>query len=104
GRHAGFGGRADGRGDAGGGRRRLPGGAAQCQPEKRGGGDRRPDPRLATARAGAEALRPPALPGQPAGVLVLVTIDYEDTLPGAAHWSLLVRRGRLLRLIDREGG
>jgi urea carboxylase-associated protein 2 len=31
-------------------------------------------------------------------------VDYEDELPGAAHWSMIVRRGRLLRLIDIEGG
>jgi urea carboxylase-associated protein 2 len=31
-------------------------------------------------------------------------VDYEDVLPGAAHWSMIVRRGRLLRLIDIEGG
>ena len=31
-------------------------------------------------------------------------IDYEDVLPGAAHWSMVLRRGRLLRLIDVEGG
>jgi urea carboxylase-associated protein 2 len=30
--------------------------------------------------------------------------DYETELPGAAHWSMIVRRGRLLRLIDVEGG
>jgi urea carboxylase-associated protein 2 len=33
-----------------------------------------------------------------------VAVDYEDILPGAAHWSMVVRRGRLLRLIDIEGG
>jgi urea carboxylase-associated protein 2 len=31
-------------------------------------------------------------------------IDYEDVLPGATHWSMTIRRGRLLRLIDIEGG
>ncbi len=31
-------------------------------------------------------------------------IDYEDVLPGAAHWSMILRHGRLLRLIDIEGG
>ncbi len=31
-------------------------------------------------------------------------IMYEDTIPGGAHWSLLMRRGTTLRLIDKEGG
>ena len=31
-------------------------------------------------------------------------IDHEETLPGSAHTSLLIRRGRLLRLTDIEGG
>jgi urea carboxylase-associated protein 2 len=30
--------------------------------------------------------------------------EYETELPGAAHWSMIVRRGCLLRLIDIEGG
>ena len=29
---------------------------------------------------------------------------YEDEIPGAAHWSLLMRRGTVLRLIDKAGG
>jgi len=29
---------------------------------------------------------------------------YEDTIPGGAHWSLLMRRGTCLRLTDVEGG
>ena len=29
---------------------------------------------------------------------------YEDTLPGGTHWSMLVRKGTTLRLIDKEGG
>ena len=29
---------------------------------------------------------------------------YEDEIPGGAHWSLLMRRGTTLRLIDKEGG
>lgn len=29
---------------------------------------------------------------------------YKDTLPGGKHWSLLMRRGTLLRLTDVEGG
>ena len=29
---------------------------------------------------------------------------YEDEIAGGAHWSLLVRRGVTLRLIDKEGG
>jgi hypothetical protein len=29
---------------------------------------------------------------------------YEDTLPGGTHWSMLVRKGTTLRLIDNEGG
>ena len=31
-------------------------------------------------------------------------ILYEDTIPGGAHWSMLMRRGTSLRLIDSEGG
>lgn len=30
-------------------------------------------------------------------------IDHEETLPGSAHTSLLIRRGRLLHLTDIEG-
>lgn len=29
---------------------------------------------------------------------------YEGTLPGGHHWSLLIRRGKVLRLTDNEGG
>ncbi|MDX1692750.1 MAG: urea carboxylase-associated family protein [Ketobacteraceae bacterium] len=29
---------------------------------------------------------------------------YEDTLPGGCHWSLVMKRGHQLRLIDKEGG
>ena len=29
---------------------------------------------------------------------------YEDEIPGGCHWSLLIRRGTILRLIDSEGG
>ena len=29
---------------------------------------------------------------------------YRDTLPGGKHWSLVMRRGTTLRLIDVEGG
>jgi len=29
---------------------------------------------------------------------------YEDTIPGGAHWSLLIRRGTCLRLTDVDGG
>lgn len=29
---------------------------------------------------------------------------YQDTLPGGAHWSMLMRKGTTLRLIDQEGG
>ncbi|MGB5280134.1 MAG: DUF1989 domain-containing protein, partial [Arenicellales bacterium] len=29
---------------------------------------------------------------------------YEDTIPGGAHWSMLMRQGMILRLVDREGG
>lgn len=29
---------------------------------------------------------------------------YADEIPGGAHWSFLMRRGHVLRLIDREGG
>lgn len=31
-------------------------------------------------------------------------IDHEDMIPGGSHWSMLIRRGRLLRLVDIEGG
>ncbi|WP_289302651.1 DUF1989 domain-containing protein, partial [Methylophaga sp. UBA3996] len=31
-------------------------------------------------------------------------VIYEDTLPGGTHWSMLVRKGTTLRLIDKEGG
>ena len=29
---------------------------------------------------------------------------YEDEIPGGAHWSMLMRKGIVLRLIDKEGG
>ncbi|MEM8940925.1 MAG: urea amidolyase associated protein UAAP1 [Pseudomonadota bacterium] len=29
---------------------------------------------------------------------------YEDRIPGGAHWSLLMRRGTVLRVIDLRGG
>lgn len=31
-------------------------------------------------------------------------ILYQDTLPGGCHWSLQMRRGHVLRLIDTDGG
>jgi len=31
-------------------------------------------------------------------------ILYQDTIPGGAHWSMLMRRGTNLRLIDVSGG
>lgn len=31
-------------------------------------------------------------------------ILYQDTLPGGSHWSMTVRQGMTLRLIDDEGG
>ncbi len=31
-------------------------------------------------------------------------ILYEDTLPGGAHWSMLIRKGTSLKLIDQQGG
>lgn len=30
--------------------------------------------------------------------------QYEDTLPGGAHWSMIIKRGHQLRLVDVEGG
>jgi len=32
------------------------------------------------------------------------TVEYEDTLPGGRHWSMLVRRGVNLTLSDVQGG
>lgn len=29
---------------------------------------------------------------------------YQDTLPGGVHWSMLMRKGTTLRLIDQDGG
>ncbi len=29
---------------------------------------------------------------------------YKDTLPGGKHWSLTMRRGTVLKLVDVEGG
>lgn len=29
---------------------------------------------------------------------------YQDTLPGGAHWSMLIRKGITLRLVDEQGG
>jgi len=32
------------------------------------------------------------------------TIHYEDTLPGGCHWSMVLKKGLALRLVDIEGG
>jgi urea carboxylase-associated protein 2 len=32
------------------------------------------------------------------------TILYEDELSGACHWSLRMKRGMVLRIVDKEGG
>lgn len=32
------------------------------------------------------------------------TVLYKDTLPGGAHWSMIIKRGHILKLIDIEGG
>ena len=29
---------------------------------------------------------------------------YDDLIPGGSHWSFIVRRGHVLRLIDETGG
>lgn len=29
---------------------------------------------------------------------------YDDRIPGGSHWSMLIKRGHVLRLIDEEGG
>jgi uncharacterized protein len=29
---------------------------------------------------------------------------YRDEIPGGAHWSMLIKRGHVLRLIDKDGG
>ncbi|MFE8070340.1 urea carboxylase-associated family protein [Marinobacteraceae bacterium S3BR75-40.1] len=29
---------------------------------------------------------------------------YDDLIPGGAHWSLVIKRGHVLRLIDEDGG
>ena len=31
-------------------------------------------------------------------------VFYQDTLPGGSHWSMVMKRGTTLRLIDDEGG
>ena len=31
-------------------------------------------------------------------------IMYEDEIPGGSHWSMLMRKGTTLRLIDKDGG
>ena len=32
------------------------------------------------------------------------SIHYQDTLPGGSHWSMVIKKGLTLRLIDEEGG
>lgn len=32
------------------------------------------------------------------------TIHYQDTLPGGCHWSMVLKKGLTLRLVDVEGG
>jgi uncharacterized protein len=32
------------------------------------------------------------------------TIHYQDTIPGGCHWSIVLKKGLTLRLIDAEGG
>jgi len=32
------------------------------------------------------------------------TVLYEDEIPGGTHWSMLMRKGTILRLIDNQGG
>ena len=32
------------------------------------------------------------------------TIHYKDTIPGGCHWSVVIKKGLTLRLIDKEGG
>ena len=32
------------------------------------------------------------------------TVHYQDTIPGGAHWSMIVKKGLTLRLRDDEGG
>lgn len=29
---------------------------------------------------------------------------YQDTLPGGSHWSMIMKKGTVLRLVDQEGG
>jgi len=31
-------------------------------------------------------------------------IHYQDTIPGGCHWSMVLKRGLTLRLVDEEGG
>lgn len=31
-------------------------------------------------------------------------ILYEDEIPGGTHWSMLMRKGTMLKLVDKEGG
>jgi len=33
-----------------------------------------------------------------------MNILYEDEIPGAKHWSMLMRKGTILKLTDKEGG
>jgi urea carboxylase-associated protein 2 len=38
------------------------------------------------------------------GEFPMTNLLYQDTLPGGKHWSMTLKRGTLLRLIDVEGG
>ncbi|QCF27051.1 urea carboxylase-associated family protein [Hydrocarboniclastica marina] len=37
-------------------------------------------------------------------MLQTATPLYDDLIPGGSHWSLIIRRGHVLRLIDETGG
>lgn len=32
------------------------------------------------------------------------SIHFQDTIPGGCHWSMVIKKGLTLRLIDKEGG
>ena len=32
------------------------------------------------------------------------TVHFQDTIPGGSHWSMVIRKGLTLRLIDKAGG
>jgi FMN-dependent oxidoreductase (nitrilotriacetate monooxygenase family) len=97
-------GRGHGRGDAGGGRRRLPHGELLLQPPLRHGGVRRSRPRTAEARVDPDLLRARDVPRQPDGVLRRAPVHTIVMLPlDATGTEALPRTLEVVRALEGGG-